>query len=47
VVKAGGLAISAPEFIRKQGSRSTGHDIYPFGASASAPRIRAHERMPL
>jgi hypothetical protein len=47
VVKAGGLAISAPEFIRKQRSHSTGHDIYPFGASASAARIRAHERMPL
>src|SRR6266516_2989583 len=47
VVQTGRLAIGAPEFICEGRAPSGGHDAYPFGASASAARIRAHERMPL
>src|SRR5260221_8535830 len=45
VTQAGRIAIGAPEFIRAGRSVSGGHDAYPFGASASAARIRAQERM--
>jgi hypothetical protein len=47
VTQAGRIAIGAPEFIRAGRSHSAGHNIYPFGASAKAARIRAQERMPL
>jgi hypothetical protein len=46
VTQAGRIAIGAPEFIRAGRSHSASHD-YPLGASASAARIRAQERMPL